>query len=170
LIKLATEVMGTADMGMKIRLPACQVIHPYRVLDKDSVNALPRWNSANGWTYPLSHLLKADVRAIFGELIPEHSDYEDTFHGYEYRMSLLHERTNASYPGAYRAMPGEYVGEQGWSWDDRNVPLAEIAFRDAGQRVPDWPWVRLLGGEDSYDQGLIDHRRVLENFKHHNMR
>ena len=85
-------------------------------------------------------------------------------------MSLLHERTNASHPGAYRAMPGEYVGEQGWSWDDRNVPLAEIAFRDAGQRVPDWPWVRLLGGEDSYDQGLIDHRRVLENFKYHNMR
>ncbi|WP_182049132.1 hypothetical protein [Changpingibacter yushuensis] len=50
------------------------------------------------------------------------------------------------------------------------MPLAEIAFRDAGQRIPDWPWVLLLGGEDSYDQALIDHRGVLENFKHHNMR
>ncbi|MGD7708322.1 SIR2 family protein [Microlunatus sp. Y2014] len=170
LIKLATEVMGTVDMGTRIRLPACQIIHPYRVLDKDSVNALPRWNGASGWTYPLSHLLKADVRAIFEDLIPEASDYEDTFHGYEYRMSLLHENTNATYSGVYHAMPGEYVGERAWSWDDRNVPLAEIAFRDAGQRNSDWPWVRLLGGEAGYDQALIDHRGVLENFKYHNMR
>lgn len=170
LIKLATEVMGTVDMGTRIRLPACQIIHPYRVLDKDSVNALPRWNGGSGWTYPLSHLLKADVRTIFEDLIPEASDYEDTFHGYEYRMSLLHESTNATYSGAYRAMPGEYVGERAWSWDDRNVPLAEIAFRDSGQRNSDWPWVRLLGGEAGYDQALIDHRGVLENFKYHNMR
>lgn len=170
LIKLAVDVMGTVDMGTRIRLPACQVIHPYRVLDKDSVNALPRWNGGSGWTYPLSHLLKADVRAIFENLIPEASDYEDTFHGYEYRMSLLHEGTNATHSGAYRAMPGEYVGERAWSWDDRNVPLAEIAFRDAGRRNSDWPWVRLLGGEAGYDRALIDHRGVLENFKYHNMR
>lgn len=45
-------------------------------------------------------------------------------------MSLLHEQTNAAYPGAYRAGPGEYVGEYNWSWDDRDVPLAEIAFRE----------------------------------------
>jgi len=170
LITLAAEVMGTVDMGTRIRLPACQIIHPYRVLDKASVNALPRWNGGSGWTYPLSHLLKADVRAIFEDLIPDASGYEDTFHGYEYRMSLLHEGTNAAYSGAYRAMPGEYVGERAWSWDDRNVPLAEIAFRDAGQRNSDWPWVRLLGGEAGYDQALIDHRSVLENFKYHNMR
>lgn len=171
LIKLATEVMGTVEMGMRIRFPACQVIHPYRVLDKDWVNALPRWNGGGGYTYPLSHLLKADVRAIFEDLIPETQDYEDTFHGYEYRMSLLHESTNAAYSGAYRAMPGEYVGERAWSWDDRKVPLAEIAFRDAGQRASKWPWVRLLGDEeDGYDQALINHRGVLENFKYHNMR
>lgn len=169
LIKLATEATGTVEMGTRIRLPACQVIHPYRVLDKDSVNALPRWNGG-GWTYPLSHLLKADVRAIFKDLMPEASDYEDAFHGYEYRMSLVFENTNTTYSGAYRAMPGEYVGERAWSWDDRNVPLAEIAFRDAGQRNTDWPWVRLLGGEARYDQALIDHRSVLENFKYHNMR
>lgn len=170
LTKLATEVMGTVEMGSRIRLPACQVIHPYRVLDKDSVNALPRWNGGGGWTYPLSHLLKADTRATFADLIPEDSDYVDTFHGYEYRMSLLHENTNATHSGAYRAMPGEYVGERAWSWDDRNIPLAEVAFRDAGQRASDWPWVPLLGGEDGYDQTLIDHRGVLENFKSHNMR
>lgn len=169
LIKLATEVMGTVEAGMKIRLPACQVIHPYRVLDKDWVSALPRWNGGT-WTYPLSHLLKADVRAIFEDLILEDDDYADTFHGYEYRMSLLHESTNANYSGGYRAMSGEYVGERGWSWDDRTVPLAEIAFRDTGQRTADWPWVRLLGGDDTYDQALINHRTVLENFKHHNMR
>jgi hypothetical protein len=168
LIKLATEVIGTVEAGMKIRLPACQVIHPYRVLDKDWVNALPRWNGG-AWTYPLSHLLKADTRAIFTDLIPGDSDCVGTFHGYEYRMSLLHEITNAAYTGGYRAMSGEYVGERGWSWDDRDVPLAEIAFRDAEQRSPTWPWVHLLGGDDAYDQALIAHRGVLENFKRHNM-
>lgn len=168
LIKLATEVMGTVEAGMKIRLPACQVSHPYRVLDKDWVNALPRWNGG-AWKYPLSHLLKADACATFADLIPEDSDYVDIFHSYEYRMSLLHESTNATYSPGYGAMSGEYVGERAWSWDDPNVPLVEIAFRDAGQRATDWPWVRLLGGEDAYDQALIDHRGVLENFKYHNM-
>lgn len=67
-------------------------------------------------------------------------------------------------------MPGEHVGERAWSRDDRNIPLAEIAFRDARQRASDWPWARLLGGEDGYNQALIDHRGVLENFKYHNMR
>lgn len=169
LIKLATEVMGTVEAGMKIRLPACQVIHPYRVLDKDCVTGLPRWNGG-AWTYPLSHLLTADVRAIFEDLIPEDDDYVDTFHGFEYRMSVLHEGTNATYSGGYGAMPGEYVGERAWSWDDRNVPLAEIAFREARHRAAVWPWVRLLGRDDAYDQALIDHRGVLENFKYHNMR
>lgn len=168
LIKLATEVMGTVDIGTRIRLAACQVTHPYRVLDRDWVNSLPRWNGG-GWKYPLSHLLKADVRAVFTDLIPDDSDYVDAFHGYEYRMSLLHVSTSATYSTGYGAMSGEYVGEQGWSWDDRNVPLVEIAFRDAGQRVSDWPWVPLLGGEDGYDQGLIDHRGMLEGFKYHNM-
>lgn len=169
LIKLAAEVMGTVTAGMKMRLPACQVIHPHRVLDKDWVNDLPRWNGGT-WTYPLSHLLKADVRAIFEGLIPEDDDYVDLFHGHEYRMSLLHEITNASCSAGYRAMSGEYVGERGWSWEDRNVPLAEIAFRDTGQRAADWPWIRLLGGDDAYDQALIDHRAVLGNFKYQNMR
>lgn len=168
LIKLATEVIGTVDAGMRIRLPACQVIHPYRVLGKDWVNALPRWNGGT-WTYPLSHLLQADTRALLTDLIPEDSDYVDTFHGYEYRISLLHEITNAACTGGYRAMSGEYVGERSWSWDDRNVPLAEIGFRDAEQRSLTWPWVQLLGGDDAYDQALIAHRGVLANFKYHNM-
>ncbi|MCZ2849809.1 SIR2 family protein [Modestobacter sp. VKM Ac-2978] len=169
LIKLATEVMGSVDGGVKIRLPACQVVHPYRVLDKDWVNALPRWNGGT-WTYPLSHLLKADAHTILADLIPEDTDYVDNFHGYEYRMSLLHEATNATYSEGYRAMPGEYVGERAWSWDNRNQPLAEVDFRDSGARATDWPWVRLLGGVDAFDQALIEHRSVLENFKYHNIR
>lgn len=169
LIKLATEVMGTIDAERRIRLPACQIIHPYRVLDKDAVNALPRWNGGGRWTYPLSHLLKEDVRMVIGDLIPEASYYEDTFHGYEYRISLLHERTGTRYSGAYPPMPGEYVGERVWSWDDRSIPLVEVAFREAGQRASDWPWEPLLGGGDAYDQALIHHRGVLEKFKYHYM-
>jgi hypothetical protein len=169
LIKLATEVMGTVRAGIEMRLPACQVIHPYRVLDKDWVLNLPQWTGGT-WTYPLSHLLKAEVRALFEDSIPENNDYAEIFHGYEFRMSLLHETTNATYSGGYRAMSGEYVGERGWSCEDRNVAIAEIAFRETGQRAADWAWFRVLGGEDAYDQALIDHRAVLENFKYRNMR
>lgn len=169
LIKLATEVIGTVTAGMKVRLPACQVIHPYRVLDKDWVLDLPRWTGGT-WTYPLSHLLKAEVRDLFEDSIPENDDYAEIFHGYEFRMSLLHETTNATYSGGYRAMSGEYVGERGWSWEDQNVPLAEITFRETGQRAADWAWFRVLGGEDAYEQALIDHRAVLENLKYPNMR
>lgn len=167
LIKLSTEVMGTIMAGTMIRLPACQIIHPHRVLDDNGVNALPRWNGGR-WRYPASHLLKADVRALLKDLIPG-DDYEDVFHGYEYRMSLLHARTNAAYPGAYSAGSGEYVGEHSWSWDDRDVPLAEIAFREAGQRAPEWPWASFFGDEAAYDQALIGHRAVLEGFKYHRM-
>jgi hypothetical protein len=168
LIKLAIEIAGTIMAGTVIRLPACQIIHPYRVLDDNGVNALPRWKG-NRWTYPVSHLLKADVRALIEDLIPG-DDYEDVFHGYEYRMSLLHEITNATHQGTYPAGPGEYVGERNWSWDNRDMPLAEIAFREAGQHALDWPWFALLGGEATYDQTLISHRAVLERFKYHRMR
>lgn len=169
IIKLATEVMGTIDRGVRIRLPACQIIHPIRVLDNDWVKALPRWNG-QPWTYPLSQLLRADTRAVLDASIPEDPDYAETFRNYEFRMSLLHEKTNAAHVSAYRAMPGEYVGEQAWSWDDRNIPLGEIAFREAGARDSDWPWISFLGGKDKYEETLVDHRAVLATFKYHNMR
>jgi len=167
LIKLATKVMGIILAGTMIRLPACQIIHPHRVLDGNGVNALPRWNGER-WKYPVSHLLKADVCALIEDFVPE-DDYVEVFHGYEYRMSLLHERTNAAYSGGYHAGPGEYVGEQRWSWDNRDVPLAEIAFREVGQHAPEWPWVSIFGGEAAYDQALIDHRAVLGRYKYHRM-
>lgn len=167
LIKLSTEVMGSIMAGTMIRLPACQIVHPYRVLDNNWVKTLPRWNGYQS-AYAASHLLKMDVRALVEELVPD--DYMDTFHGYEYRMSLLHERTNATYPVTYRAGPGEYIGDRNWSWVDRDTPLAEIAFREAGQHAADWPWISLLEGEATYDQVLIDHRAILKQFKSRSMR
>lgn len=166
LIKLATEVTATIDIQTGIRLPACQAIHPYRVLEKEQVKALPRWQNRNSW-YPLSNLLKTDVREIFKDLIPEDADYEETFRGYEYRMSLLHENTKGSHQKTYGAMPGDYVGELGWL--EGNVPRSEIAFREAGQWSPDWPWLSLLGGRDKYDQKLVNHRDVLTGLKHPSM-
>lgn len=169
IIKLATEVMGTIDRGTRVRLPACQIIHPIRVLENDWVKTLPRWSNQT-WVYPPSHLLRADTRPIFEALIPEDADYAETFSNYEFRLSLLQQNTNAAHASAYRAMPGEYLGERAWSWDDPNIPLAEIAFREAAERDADGSWVDFLGGGDKYDKALIDHRSVLEMYKYQNVR
>ncbi|GAA1754422.1 SIR2 family protein [Nostocoides vanveenii] len=169
LVRLVSEVHGHMDVGVSLELPACQIAHPARVLNDDWTNDLPRWGGGK-WTYPVSHLLAAECREVFRDLIPRDDDYTRTVHGFEYRMSLMYEVTNSSYRGAYRAMPGEFVGETGWSWDDRDIPIAEETFRARGDRVQDWPWVDLLGGHEKYDDALIQHRDILKKFKYHNMR
>lgn len=166
-IKLATKVTRTITAGTKIRVAACQIIHPYRVLPDEAVSQMPRWNGGRP-AYLQSRLLKEDLRGIFEDLIPEDEDYVDAFHGYEYRLSLLHRQTSESYFDGYMAMGGEYVGETGWSLEDRNVPLMEVAFRDAEERAVSWPWYQVLGGEN-YRRTLVEHRSVLQEFKRHRM-
>lgn len=173
IIKLATEVVGTRDHSVKLRLPAAQIAHPWRVLEADDVNLLPRWGTRS--RYPISHLLKADTREALLDLLPndEHGDddeqYVETFHGYEYRMSLIYAVTSEGSEFLYGPMQGEYVGEMAWSWDNRDVPLAEIAFREGGVLRDHWPWIDFLGGEESYEERLVTHRETLARFKYHNM-
>lgn len=176
IIELATRVIGTRDRGVRLRLPAAQIVHPWQVLDNDGVNLLPRWGTGGGWTYPISHLLKADTRDALVDLLPadqedqEDAQYIETFHGYEYRMSLIHAVTSEGSDYLYGPMPGEYVGETGWSWEHRDVPLAEIAFRESGDLSIDWPWNDFLSGEDEPEMRLVAHREKLAQFKYHNMR
>ena len=107
--------------------------------------------------------MKADIRRFFDNDIPLESEYIEAFHGYEYRLGLIHERQQYA-PGSWPATDGEYVGEWGWSWDD-HIPLAEIAFREQGERSSNWPWNDFLGGAADVDQALLAHREVLKNYR-----
>lgn len=124
---------------------------------------MPRWGrGSTGWIYPASHLLKADIRPFFQDLIPLDEDYKSAFHGFEYRLGLIQENVGDGRRGLC-ALSGEYVGENGWSWEDRDVPLVENALRKAAERSRDWPWTDYLGGD--LDQALVSHREVLKHYR-----
>lgn len=164
IIRLGTEAHGRGRMGTAEPTPTAQLLHPDRLLKKRWVEAMPRWGEGHpGWIYPASHLLKADTRNFFEDLIPLDADFVETFHGYEYRLGLIQESLEG-HPGGYRALSGEYIGEQGWSWDDRGIPLAELSFREAANRSSDWPWPEFLKAED-IEEALITHREVLKNYR-----
>lgn len=103
-------------------LHAAQALHYHRVLDADQIKALPRWGTTR-WIYPISHMLKVDLRGVLRELIPNESEYEATFHNHEYRIGLV-QHQDRDEPDAYRAASGEFVGER--QWTRNGVPLAEI--------------------------------------------
>lgn len=164
IICLGTEPSGRGRMGTAEPSNASQLLHPNRLLEKSWVDAMPRWGEKHpGWIYPASHLLKADIRPFFEDLIPLDSDYASAFHGYEYRLGLIQENRGEGLHGD-RAVSGEYVGERQWSGEDPDVPLVELAFRKAAERSHDWPWTSYLDGED-LDQALITHREVLKHYR-----
>lgn len=163
IIRLGTEPTGRPRMGTGEPMNAAQLLHPNRLLEKSWIDAMPRWGEGHpGWIYPASHVLKVDTRRFFDDLIPLDDDYAAAFHGYEYRLGLIQEK-HAGGMG-YRALSGEYVGERQWSWDDHDVPIAELSFREAAVRSQEWPWAEYLGG-NSLDRALIDHREVLKRYR-----
>lgn len=163
IIRLGTEPVGRQRMGTAEPVNASQLLHPNRLLPGSWVNDMPRWGEGHpGWTYPSSHILKADIRRFLQDLIPLETDYIAAFHGYEYRLGLIQEHRDDC--RGFRAVSGEYVGEGQWSWNDRDVPLVELAFREAADRSRDWPWVDYLGGED-LDQTFLSHREVLKHYR-----
>lgn len=164
LIQLLTQVMGRSRMGTSDTMPAAQLLHVNRVLEDSWVNALPRWGGGSGWYFPGSHLLKEDLRDVFTDLISNDSDYVECFHGMEYRTGLVQQATQ-NVLGAYKAAPGEFIGERAWSWDDRQVPLAEAAFRSAATTSRRWPWDDFFGGPDKLEQAVASYQELLHYYR-----
>lgn len=161
IIRLTTEVHGrrAAYHGS---LPAAQLLHPRRIFDGGWINYTGRWNgSLRAW--PASSLLRIDTRHFFESVIPLEDGYTEAFHGYEYRLGLIHEHTQG--PAAYRALSGEYALDTQWSSEGSKMPLAEAAFQKAGDRSQDWPWPAFLGPAN-IDDVLLKHREVLDRYRY----
>lgn len=163
IIRLSTEPKGRLRFGTSDPMEAAQLLHPIRLLEKQWIDVMPRWGEGHpGWIHPASHVLKADLRRFFGDLIPLDDDYVTAFHGFEYRLGLIQEKCEGTL--SYRALSGEYIGEDQWGGDNYGVPLAEFSFRESAARVREWPWPDYLG-RDNFDQALIDHRDVLKRLR-----
>lgn len=67
---------------------------------------------------------------VFADLLPNDDGWKSTFVDLEYRVGLVQEATQGR-SGGYGAAPGEFIGEEGWSWRDAEMPRAEVAFREA---------------------------------------
>jgi hypothetical protein len=162
LLRLLTEATYRDRWRNNARLPAVHALHDLRVLDLDTVKSLPRWNGTV-WLYPSSHLLKADLRDVLRDWLPDDDEYTAASHAYEYRAGLLVHRT-PQVPGAYKTISGEYVGETGWTFEGQ--PHTEIAFLEAAQAAADdWPWWDVVGGRDALEDTLTTFRDVLKRLQ-----
>jgi len=166
LIRLLTEVETTDPWQRDLRIPAANSLHYNVVLDSDLINTFPRWNNNNGWIYPASHMLKADLRDVFRDLIPNEDEYTAAAHGFEYRLGLVQHATSDA-PGGVGPVYGEYVGQGQWtrSPDDETVPRSEVEFRRSGERTPDWPWPAFVGADVDLDTYLHGYRDVIKKYE-----
>lgn len=152
LLRLLTEPKWRQHFGTQARLPALQVLHEYRVIDTNVINAMPRWGGTK-WLYPQSHFLREELREPLREIVPDDDEYTWANDRYEYRVALA-QHTAPDAPGVYRATPGEFIGELKW---DRETggPLSETDFRGVAEQADDrWPWWSVLGGRGAMDDIL----------------
>ena len=107
------------------------VLYPELLLRSDVVNNLPRTEGKK--FYPASHLLKRDLRPLFADLIPDTQEYDDAFHGLEYRLSLLYQSLRSE--SYLQPNSGEYL--LAFEWLGRNVtPAPERRFfADLGEQA-----------------------------------
>lgn len=160
LIRMATEVEARPRMDYDQPLPAAQLLHYNRLAEGKWVNGLPRWNKTT-WLYPQSHLFLTDIWRFFKGDTLNFDDYNVVFHGLEYRLGLIQEKTDS---GMFmRAISGEYVGERGW--DRGGVPRAEVSFRRQLERSSSDSWQNYLGGADEVDGVLVAHREVIKRYE-----
>lgn len=160
LVRLATEAEGRPRPGEEHTFPAAHLLHYRRLTEDDWVNALPRWEQTR-WTYPPSHMFLTDLWRYFKETYPSFDEYQDAYHGFEYRLGLIQERSRSNI--FLRAISGEYVGERGWGFD--GIPLAEVAFRKRLERSQSQVWPEYFGGIDQVDSVLEGHREVIGRYK-----
>lgn len=126
------------------KIPAAMALHDFRVFDQEQLLAYPRFTTR--WHYPISLLLRQDLRGVLTDLIPDEEEYAAANDAYEYRVALAQHRMQ-DLPAAYRGAPGLYIGENKWEWDGSRRPYTEVEFQAvADQADDDWPWWQVLGG------------------------
>jgi hypothetical protein len=140
-----------------VRVPAVHALHDLKVLDRELVNTLPRWKGT-GWLYPMSHLVRVDLREVLRPWLPDDDENRRAFDAYEYRAGLV-VHTSQGVPGAFKAAPGEYIGDRSWTGSQ---PTAELDFVAALQQADDdWPWWNIVGGRTGWESTLESLREVL---------
>ena len=140
-------------------VPALYALDDYRVIDSGHVNAMPRWNGST-LTYPVSHLLRADLHDVIREWLPSFDDYTQACDRYEYRAALARVTVRID----SRPVEGEFILD--YRWVANNGPREEVVFRDeAGQADDDWVWWPLVGGPDGLDGTLLSLRTDLQQMR-----
>lgn len=151
MIRVLTEVRGKEDMGHRAPVPAYELLDPGAILSPTGANALSRWNGGR-WIFPMSRLLREDVRSAFIDLIPDDETYLHLTWGWEYRMGLIQAHNNAY------SFFGESGGETAWNRKG-NSPVCENDFLDRQERDPRWPWTGYFGGPEKQESLMEQHRK-----------
>ncbi|MFT3860040.1 SIR2 family protein [Micropruina sp.] len=151
MIRVLTEVRGKEGMGHGAPVPAYELLDPGAILSPNGANALSRWNGQR-WIFPMSRLLREDVRPAFLDLIPDDETYLHLTWGWEYRIGLVQAHNNA-YP-----FYGESGGETAW-YGKSNSPACESDFLDRQERDSRWPWTDYLGGAAKQEALMEQHRK-----------
>ncbi|SDY62762.1 SIR2-like domain-containing protein [Geodermatophilus africanus] len=157
LLRLFTEPQYRDRLGSNTSVPAVHALHEWKVVQSEIINGFPRWEGRR-WLYPMSHLIREDLREPLRVWFPDDDDYQRIFDAYEYRSALAIQVTRNA-PGAAKVPDGEYVYEGRWT--DTGL-MAERDFLAALDRADDdWPWWPLLGDRDGYQLVLDNLRQVL---------
>ena len=166
LFRLLTEPTWRDPMTRK-QMPAVLALRDYTVASADVVNTFPRWvghglTPGQTWLYAPSHLLRTDLREILRPL-PDDEDYQWAHDRYEYRVGLVQYHLEPRPVGWARSTPGEFILARHWTEEQ---PVTETDFRAvAGQAGEDWPWWRVVGGEDGLESVLTGLRAELAEMR-----
>ncbi len=162
LFRLLTEP-AWRDPLTREQLPAAVALRDYTVAGPDVVNKFPRWSGqglrpGQGWLYPASHLLRADLREILRSVLPDDEDYKWAQDRYEYRVALVQYYLETRPAGLARSTPGEFLGTTvfggGGRWVSGQLATETDFGATAAQAGDDWPWWSVVGDPDGMDTTL----------------
>lgn len=166
LLRLLTEP-SWRDPFTRERQPAVLAARDYEVASPHAVNQFPRWSGqglqpGQGWMYPPSHLLRADLREVLQPILPDDEDYRWAQDRYEYRVALAQYHLEPRDMG--RCTPGEFIGTTVFGrrqWTD-GQPMTETDFRTVAEQAgEDWPWWPVVGGADGMETTITGLRQEL---------